>query len=392
MTPTPESMKSIAPDEPAPTSAATSGPAPDLTPAPDDDPIAQVTNNPLKTVLQVVIGLGTAALLLGWVLPWLTHTSWAEIMDQMRRLGWGKAALLFTMMICGLYCYTFTLAASLPGLKHAPALIVNFIGSGVSNAMPGGGAIGFAAQYMVFRSWGFAHRAISTSLIITTIWNMLVRASLPMIAILWLFADGTSSLPGPIVIGALGAVAIAAGIILLGVLTLASDASARLIGHALDVIVKVLLSAIGRTASFDIASLAVDMRARLIGIVQAGWARLTFGVVMFTGIYFFLFRECMVAFGIEMSWPQAFACYALSRVLTLVPLTPGGIGVTELASVLMITFGADGSAAAAAVILFAVYSHILEIPLGLLSGGVWTMTRARYAVPAVDERVAAARP
>jgi uncharacterized protein (TIRG00374 family) len=367
----------VATDE---TTRETNAPAP----GPGAGKPARSTADVVKKTLQVVVGLGVAVVLLGWVLPWLTHTSWHQIGWELRRLGWGKALMLFGFMMAGLYCYTFTLSASLPGLKHAPALIVNLCGSGVSNSMPGGGAVGVAAQYAIFRSWGFSHRNIGTSLIITSIWNLLVRAILPMIAVIWLLVSGTTDLPHLIVIGVGGAVVVAAVMVGLAVAILASDKSAHAIGKLLNKVVRPVLRLLKKNDQVDVEAIALDMRSRVIGVVRPGWLRLTFGIVGFLGIYFFLFRECMLAFGIDLPWAQAFACYALSRMLTMVPLTPGGIGVTELAAGLMVAFGAGGHQAAAAVVLFAIYSHILEIPLGMLAFVAWRATKERYFVGQVD--------
>ncbi len=326
------------------------------------------------------MGFGAAVLLLGWVLPWLTGTTWAQILQQLSVIGWGKAVGLLVLMLIALWCYTFTLTGSLPGLKHRPALIVNLIGSGVSDAMPGGGAVGLAATCGVLRSWGFAHRDIGTSVIVTTIWNMLVRALLPFVAIVWLFVEGTRALPDLLIWGGWFAAAVTAVIVGLAVAILVNDRGARSVGGLLDRVAAPVLRLLKRHPEHSIEHVAVDVRARTIGVIRPNWVRLTFGVSGLLGVYFVIFWLCMRQFGIELSPAQVFACYALSRMLTMVPLTPGGIGVTELASGLMIAFGADGAAAAASVVLFAVYSHLLEIPLGALMGGVWWSTRRRFAV------------
>ncbi|MEP7161134.1 MAG: lysylphosphatidylglycerol synthase transmembrane domain-containing protein [Dermatophilaceae bacterium] len=338
----------------------------------------------VKRAVQVVVGITFAVVILGWVLPWLTHTTWRQVIHELDHLGWGRAALLFGLMMTGLWCYTFTLAASLPGMKHAPALIVNLCGSGVSNAMPGGGAVGVAAQYAIFRSWGFAHRNIGTSLVITSIWNMLIRALLPLIAVVWLLASGTTRLPKQFMYGVIFAVVVAAAMIGITLAILVSDRSAHHVGGFLNRLVAPVMRLFQQEYRQDLEAVAVDIRGRIIDVVRPGWIRLTGGIVGFLGIYFFLFRECMLAFGIDLPWAQVFACYALSRMLTMVPLTPGGIGVTELASVLMIAFGANRPAAVAAVVLFAIYSHLLEIPLGLIAAGAWTATRRHYYVGQVE--------
>ncbi len=355
--------------------------------APPEPARPRTTANLVKRVVQVVVGIGLAVFLLGWALPWLTHTTWPQIIDNLQRVGWRHALLCLGLMFGGLWLYTFTIAASLPGMRHAPALIVNLCGSGVSNSMPGGGAVGVAAQYGIFRSWGFSHRNIGTSLIITSVWNLLIRMTLPIVAIVWLISTTDQTLPRIIVRGAL--IGGSAAFMLAGLLVaiLASERSAHAIGRVLNTLVRPILKLARQERGQDIEALAVDMRARIIGVVRPEWPMLTFGIVGFLGVHFFLFRETMTAFGIDLSWAETFACYAFSRLLTMVPLTPGGIGITEIAAVLMVAFGANGAAAAAAVFLYAIYSHLLEIPFGALAAGVWAATRNHYRVDQVDDEV-----
>lgn len=334
---------------------------------------------------QGVFGVGVAVVLLGWVLPWLTGASWPQIGEQLAVIGWGKAIGLLVLMLIALWFYTFTLTASLPGLKHLPALIANLIGSGVSDAMPGGGAVGVAAQCGVFRSWGFSHRDIGTSVIVTGIWNLLVRALLPCVAIVWLLvATPEGGTPRLLVWGGWFAVGVIAVISALALAILVNDRGARRVGRALDQLVRPVLRMVKRPADHQIERVAVDVRARSIGVIRPNWHRLTVGVVGLLGVYFLIFWMCMQQFGIDLPMSQVFACYALSRMLTMVPITPGGIGVTELASGLMVAFGADGAAAAASVVLFAVYSHLLEIPLAVLMGGLWWVTRRRFSIAAAS--------
>ena len=86
-------------------------------------------------------------------------------------------------MLGGLWLYTFTLTGSLPGLSHGRALILNVCGSSVGNLMPAGGAAGVATTYALCRSWGFSRRGISTSVIVSGVWNILARVALPVIGI-----------------------------------------------------------------------------------------------------------------------------------------------------------------------------------------------------------------
>src|SRR5688572_1141926 len=130
-----------------------------------------------RQVAQVVLGLGLAVSLLVWGLPYFAKTSWADVFEVLGSIPLPTAAGLLFLVVAGLYCYTFTLTGSLHGLRHWQALIVNVAGSSVGNLLPGGGAAGLAATYTICRSWGFSRRDISTSAIVTGVWNVLARVA-----------------------------------------------------------------------------------------------------------------------------------------------------------------------------------------------------------------------
>ncbi|HYO86580.1 MAG TPA: lysylphosphatidylglycerol synthase domain-containing protein [Dermatophilaceae bacterium] len=329
--------------------------------------------------LQILLGTGLGATILIWGLPALTHASWEEIGGLLSQLPIQTFLVGLALMFSGLYCYTFTMAASLPGLRHAPALIVNLCGSGIANVLPLGAALAAATQYGILRSWGFKHRNIGTSLIVTSIWNMLIRLMLPLVAVAWLISDTDLKLPENVVTGTLIGGIAAALLAVAWAAVLLSPRAAHSVGRTLNGVAGPILKMLRRDRGQNIEALASDLRARIIGVVRGSWLGLTVGVVGFLGLYAYLYGFCMQAFGIQMSWARMFACYAFSRLLTMVPLTPGGIGTTEVGPAgLMVFFGADGVSAAASVFLFAVYSHLLEIVFGAVFAGVWALTRTRY--------------
>jgi len=88
-----------------------------------------------------------------------------------------------------------------------------------------------------------------------------------------------------------------------------------------------------------------------------------------------------------------FAAYAVGRLLSTVGITPGGLGITETGTVaVLIGFGANPAAATAGVVLFSIYIHVLEIPLGAFGWLAWSMSRKRQPVSATGGSQQAARP
>jgi uncharacterized membrane protein YbhN (UPF0104 family) len=328
-----------------------------------------------RRVAQIVVGLGLAAALLVWGLPHFAKTSWADVFEVLSSVPLATAAGLLGLVLAGLYSYTFTLTGSLHGLRHYQALIVNVCGSSVGNLLPGGGAAGLAATYAICRSWGFSRRDISTSAIVTGVWNVLARVALPVVAIIGLTA-GAEDVPPALADAAVAAGVTGAGLLGVFVAILASERAALAIGRGVDRVLRPLTRRRGSAdRTMSVRALVVDLRSRINDIVRTGWVKMTLGLVGYFAVYFVLFAMCLRLTGVEMYYGQVFAAYAIGRLLTAVGVTPGGLGVTETATAAaLVAWGADPAHATAAVVLFSVYTHLMEIPLGALGWLAWTVS------------------
>ena len=352
-----------------------------------------------KQILQTVIGLGLAAAMLIWGLPYFAKTSWADIWSVIRTIPLSHALLFQALMLLGLWCYTFTFTGSLHGLSHIKALIVNLCGSSVSNLLPGGGAVGLAATYAICRSWGFSRRATSTSVIVTGVWNVLARIALPVVAIGALWFGGVTLPPA---LTDLAVAGMFTGLAVLGVLVaiMVSERAAQAIGRALDwalgpirrrrqakAAAKALTTGTADTGaggplpdeddpavpSMSIEELVTDLRARINEVVGSGWLSMTLGMVGFFGFYYVLFVLIMRETGVTLPLNLLFAAFAIGRLLTAVGITPGGIGITETAtSAVLVGWGAEAAGATAGVVLFSIFTHLMEVPLGALGWLMWT--------------------
>ncbi len=331
-----------------------------------------------RRVAQVVVGLGLAVVLVGWGLPHFAKTTWGEVIIVLRGVPTSEAVGFLALILGGLWCYTFTFTGSLPGLSHVRALVVNLCGSSVSNLLPGGGAVGLAATYTICRSWGFTRREVSTSAIVTGIWNTLARVTLPVLAIA-LLAAGADDLPplmrDAAVAGTLSGVALLA--VVIGVL--ASARTARTVGRGADRLLRPLTRRTAASPSVDL--LVTDLRRRVGEVVRTGWLRMSLGMVGFFGLYYVLFWLVMRTTGVDLYHGQLFAAFAIGRLLTAVGVTPGGVGVTETGTAAaLVAWGAGPAEATAGVVLFSIYTHLMEVPLGALGWFAWSlMPRAARA-------------
>lgn len=360
-----------------------------------DDPTSPAAPaSKLRRGLQIVLGLGLAVFLLAWGLPHFAKTSWSEVWEVLRSVPAPSAFGFFLLMLGGLWLYTFTFTGSLPGLRHHQAMIVNICGSSIGNLLPGGGAAGVAVTYTQLRSWGFSKRDISTSIIVTGVWNVLARLALPLLATLFMILLG--GVLNPAVLNAAIAGTIG-GLALLGlfIAALIWENVALSLGRLVERVAApvrnrrrrrraehehVPVDSLPRQAGVD--TLVADLRSRTISVVREGWLSMTFGMVGFFGMFYLLFWFCMNVVGVQFPFPYMFFAYALSRLLTAVGVTPGGLGVTETATAaLMVGWGADPAQATAGVVLFSLFTHFLEVPLGAIGWVVWS---ASPKTPAPD--------
>ena len=90
------------------------------------------------------------------------------------------------------------------------------------------------------------------------------------------------------------------------------------------------------------------------------------------------------------SWPQIFVVYAVVQGLTVLPITAGDAGVSEVAYIGLLTAAAGSqyvNQITAGVLIFRVLTWVVIIPIGLATLGIWQRTMARE----VEARSAASR-
>ena len=326
-------------------------------------------------IIQGVLGMLLATVLVVWWLPKIAQTTWGAVFETLGHVAFGAVMMLFGLMCLGLWCYTFTLAGSLPGLRHVQALIVNLCGSSAGNFLPGGGAAGVAVTYAAFRSWGFSRRDISTSVIVTGVWNLLARMILPVTGLIALIVAG-GDLPEGVVQGGLIGAAAGLALLTLFITALASEKLARSLGRALGRVLRPMLRRFNPSRELAFDKLVTDQRAHIFSVVRHGWVNLTFGLIGYFAVFYVLFWQSLHVVGLRMTFSHMFAAYAVGRLLSAIGITPGGVGVTEGGAVaVLVAFGADPAQALAGTVLFSLFTHVMEVPLGALAYLGWATSK-----------------
>jgi uncharacterized membrane protein YbhN (UPF0104 family) len=312
-------------------------------------------------------------------LPYVLGVNWHGVRHVLGGLSGPVLAGLVSLWLAGLIAYTFVLTASLPRLTHLRAFLLNAAGSAVSNVLPLGGAAGVAVTYGMCRSWGHRPSAIMVSALVTGVWNVLARLLLPALGIAALLvANDMPDRRLAVTAGTagLGLVAIAG----LLVAALRSEPAARRTQGLLLRLAERLPASFVPAAQ-RLAGSLLRVRHATIDVLRGGWPRLTLGMLGYLALQAVLLVACLAAVGAELGVPQTLAVFALNRALTIAVVTPSGAGVSETGTAaLLVHFGAPAAPAAAAVVLYMFFTYAVEIPLGGLAGGVWTLTTRRRAM------------
>jgi uncharacterized membrane protein YbhN (UPF0104 family) len=284
-----------------------------------------------------------------------------------------QLAALFVVWIAGLWAYTWVLTGSLPGLTHAQALTLNLAGSAVSNLVSFGGAVGIGVTFAMAGSWGFRPAAITLSTLVSGVWNVLAKLALPLLGLLGLLVTGEIA-DRRIVIASTVAACVLAVVVAAIVGALSSERVARLVSVVVEWIGTRLLRVVRseRQIHWDVAVL--DFRHRTIGLLRHGALRMSLGMIGYAVLQAVLAWQCFRAVGSTLTVPEVFAGYALGRLLTSVVVTPSGVGIAELGSAaLLTTFGGNPASTTAGVLLFSLFTYLIEIPIGAIGWLAWAL-------------------
>jgi uncharacterized protein (TIRG00374 family) len=272
--------------------------------------------------------------------------------------------------------------AALPGLRFGRAMVLTQSSTALSIVLPGGDAVGIAAAYAMLRGWRFENSSVAVAVVVTGAWNQMVNVGLPVLALALLLLSGGSN-PLLLTAGVIGIAVLVAAAVLIG-LALRGDARARSLGERAQAVANRVLRLVRRPPRAGWGDGLAGFRRRTIDIVSRRWVALTVATVAGHLAVFGVLLVALRATGVgadEVTFVEALAAWGLVRMLTAVPVTPGGVGVVELGlSTALVGFGANNAGAVAAVLLYRVLTVVPTLVLGAVLGLTWR--RGSSAAPA----------
>ena len=340
----------------------------------DDEP----RGFPWKRIVQALISLAIVAGIFLGVMPLIAD--YGDVFDTIRAMTGMEIGSLVAFGLWNLMTYWFVLTAALPGLRLREAAVVNQASTAVSNTLPGGGVIGVGVSIAMLTSWGFTIGSIGRSAVVTGIWNNFVKLGMPVLALALLALDSELT-PARVMAAAIGIIVLISAVVLFGLL-LRSDRLARAIGRGVGSVVNWGRRLFRKEPMEGWGERSSEFRTDTIGLLRHRWLWLTVATLL---SHFSLYLVLLVALrhvGVsqeELSWITVLAAFAFVRLISALPLTPGGVGVVELGYAAVLTIGLDDITSAqvvAAILVFRAVTYLLPIPLGLISYVIWRLNKS----------------
>jgi uncharacterized protein (TIRG00374 family) len=336
----------------------------------------------IRRIAVAGVGLAVVVATFAYFLP--TIADYAEVWAVVKQLSWPWVGALIAATILNLATFAPPWMVTLPGLGFIRAMELTQASTALSIVFPGGAAVGAAGAYGVARRWGFAPRHVARAVTLTSLWNQFLNLMFPILAVFLLAITGAQT--AALATAAFVGVAVL-GIVVAGfVLVLLSDRLARDIG---DVAARFANWALGKVHRGPVSWAGGSFerfRKDAGDFLERKWPALTLASLAGSLTVFAVLVISLRALDVpasQVSLIEAFAAWALVRLLGTIPITPGGLGVIELGLTgTLVGFGGANASVVAAVLVYRFLTVVPTLVLGLVAAFTWRLNRTPDAAEA----------
>jgi putative heme transporter len=332
---------------------------------------------------QVALSLVVVTVVFGYLFPRVAD--YREVWQTITEMTWLELVGLGSVAAWNLASYWPALMAALPELRWREAAVSNLASTAAANTLPGGAALGIGATATMQHSWGIPLSGIALASVVSGAWNNFLKLGLPVVALGLVAITGEAG--AALALVAVVGLAILVGAIAAFTVVLRSENLAAGVGVLAGRLTSAVLRPLHRGPVLGWDDAATGFRSQTVGLLRHRWVRITATTVV---SHLSLYAVLLVALrnvGVsddEVGWVTVLAAFAFVRLVSVIPVTPGGLGVVELGLTAAIGAGLPDTTrnqVAAAVLLFRALTWLAPIPLGVGSWLFWrTNTTWRHTV------------
>lgn len=332
--------------------------------------------NKKKTIIGTVLTVIVLAIVFLGIIPKIGN--YADAWNSIRTMSVGWLAALIGSVVAVVFVYVWPYQAAIPGLKYGPAFVVRQTSFTISNAVPAGGAVGLALQYAMLASYRVSGALATAGIAITSVWSVFMTLGLPILGVLALVATDQVQ-QSYVVAGLVGLAAIVAAVVVFW-LVLRSEPSARRVGALLQKLIGPLARRSKRHV--DATSAILHFRESIVDVVSGRWAWITGSNLLVVFMQYLVLFIAIRSVGGDRAGNfnvvVGFAAFAISRLASMIPVTPGGLGTVDAALIgLLVGFGLDQNVAVAADLVWRAASFVPQVVLGVATFVFWRAREQR---------------
>jgi len=320
-----------------------------------------------RAVLRFGLGIAFAAIVFAEVVPRIA--SYGSVAHQLGTVSGLWAAALAGGALLDVVTTAFPWQAVLPQLSFVAALAFTQASTALTTLLPGGAPLGMALSFGFLRRLRVDRGAAAFAVAVTGIWSQVMILVYPLVGSILVFATG--QLSGST--AAIAGVSAACGVVIVGltVAALRSPGAARWLGDTAARVGAWGARLVHRDPPGWSGDALVTLRAEWLIVLRQRWPRLTAATLANQLTAYLVFELCLRAVGIPVATvphSEAFLAWAIGRVISSLPLTPGGIGVVELGMIgTLVGFGASNAHVVAAVLLYRGVIVLPTLVIGLVA-------------------------
>ncbi len=317
-----------------------------------------------RALIMLGVGVVVAVFVFGVVLPRVVD--YGVVWETLRSLS---AADLAVLLAAGLVYYLpegWLYALVTPGMSLWQGIKSWVASTGVGSTVP---AVDMVTRYGMARSWGLSAPVAMRGIFLSGAFDWLVKFSIPVLGVVLLLIAGVQDL---------GYLAVIAGVsgVLLGLVLLVlvgavrSERFTRRVARWIDRAQAWALRRAGRDPVAGVEQRVIEFRDDAVSLATGRGALAFLASTLGKLWQWVMLVLALRVVGVPsdvLSALEIFVVWALVLLITMIPITPGGIGIAELFYVSMftsITGSQWSSVVAAGVMLYRVFQLALPIPIG----------------------------
>jgi len=320
-----------------------------------------------RAVLRSVLGIGLAAAVFAEIVPRIA--SYGSVGRQLETVSAPWAVALAAAALLDVLTTALPWRALLPQLSWLGALGFTQASTALTIVLPGGAPLGMALSFGFLRRLRVSAGEAGFAVALTGIWSQVMILLYPLAGALLVFGSGNLSTSTATIAGASAAAGTVIAVLAFAVLR--SPGSARWVGDLAARAGAWFAGLFRREPPNWSGRALVRVRGERLAHLRRRWPSLTAATLGNQLTAYLTFELCLRAVGISVETippSESFLAWAIGRVISSLPLTPGGIGVVELGMIgTLVGFGAPHAHIVAAVLLYRALVILPTLVVGLVA-------------------------